>query len=287
MNYSFIEPDYKFLLTGATGQIGHEMLPFLKKIGNVWAPSRSEFNLSDTSSISKKIHNYKPDMIVNLAAYTDVEGAETNHKTAHYINQLAPRVLAKESNKLSIPLIHFSTDYVFDGKKGRPYIETDVPNPLNVYGKSKLKGEEEIQNNHDKYLIIRAAWVYNKTKGKNFYRTIADLCKSQNQFNVVDNEIGNPTSAEFIAKKMYDVIIQINRDKKIENLWGVYHLVEDEAISRYDFARKILADVKIENKAISTNIKAIKSHEYKTLAKRPKNSVLSVDKFNKTFSLKG
>ena len=287
MSFNLLDPNFKFLLTGSTGQVGHEILPLLKKISNVWAPSRSEFDLYDIASLPNKVQQYKPNMIINLAAYTDVDGAELDIKSSNLINHLAPSVLAKEAKKLNIPLIHLSTDYVFDGKKGTSYTETDAPNPINVYGQSKLEGEREIEKHHDKYLIIRTAWVYNKIKGKNFYRTIVDLCKIKDEINVVENEIGNPTSANFIAKKILNIITQINDVETNKDKWGLFHLVEKDVMSRYDFACRIFSKIKNDPGIMTQNIKAIRNNEYKTIANRPEYSVLNTEKFYKTFVTNG
>jgi dTDP-4-dehydrorhamnose reductase len=287
MSFNLLDPNFKFLLTGSTGQVGHEIFPLLKKISNVWAPSRSEFDLYEIASLPYKVQQYNPNMIINLAAYTDVDGAELDIKSSNLINHLAPGVLAKEAKKLNIPLIHLSTDYVFDGKKGTSYTETDAPNPINVYGQSKLEGEREIEKYHDKYLIIRTAWVYNKIKGKNFYRTIVDLCKTKDEINVVENEIGNPTSANFIAKKILNIITEINDVETNKDKWGLFHLVEKDVMSRYDFACRIFSKIKNDPGIITQNIKAIRNNEYKTIANRPKYSVLNTEKFYKTFVTSG
>lgn len=287
MSHNFLAPNYKFLLTGSSGQVGCEMLPLLKEMGHVWAPSRNEFDLRNIDSLPNKVQQYKPNMIINLAAYTDVEGAEIDSTSAKYINHLAPSVLAKEANKLKIPLIHFSTDYVFDGTKESSYNETDTPNPLNFYGRTKLNGEKEIERNHDKYLIIRVAWIYNKKKGKNFYRKIVNLCKTSNIINVVENEIGNPTSAQFIAKKISSIISQINCVETNKDKWGIFHLVEESSMSRFDFACNILDKIKHEHGIIVQKINPIKRHDYKTIVNRPQNSVLDTQKFYKTFQISG
>ena len=285
MNNNFLSPNYKFLLTGSSGQVGSEMLPFLKKLGHVWAPSRDEFDLYNLDSLPNKVQQYKPNMIINLAAYTNVEGAELDSNSANHINHLAPSILAKEANRLKIPLIHLSTDYVFDGTKETSYNETDTPNPLNVYGQTKLNGEKEIERNHDKYLIIRVAWIYNKKKGNNFYRKIVNLCKTKDTINVVENEIGNPTSAKFIAKRISNIISQIDCVETTKDKWGIFHLVEEGVMSRFDFACNILNKIKHEHDIIVKKINAIKRHEYKTIANRPQNSVLDSQKFYKTFKI--
>ena len=277
----------KILLTGRTGQVGAELFPLLKEIGTVWAPDRKYFDLSKPETLRSEIQNFQPSLIINPAAYTSVDGAETDETQAYQVNQFAPKVLAEEAHRLNIPLIHFSTDYVFDGKKNGPYTEVDETHPINVYGRSKLGGEQEIQNIHDKHLIIRTAWVYHKNLGCSFYQTMTKLFKTKNAVNVVDDEIGNPTSAVFLAKAVSNIISQLNSHVELENRWGVYHLVEDKAMSRYDFATKILSEIQAEGQMYDCQINSICSCDYKHVANRPLNSVLSTEKINQFFSLSG
>ena len=266
----------KILLTGGTGQVGYELLTTLKPLGKIWAPSRQEFDIADPESIREKILGYQPNVIVNSAAYTAVDQAESEPELARIINAEAPRVLAEEAHKLGILLIHYSTDYVFDGAKTEPYMEEDVPNPLNVYGKTKLEGERAIQDAHDKYLILRTSWVYSLMRGKNFYRTMLRLFQEREEIRVVDDQIGVPTSANFLAEKTAEILIQLMTNEENEDRWGLYHLTQFEIMSWYGFAMKILKE---ENrKRICLRLKKIypiSSSEFKTLAARPLNSVLS------------
>ena len=277
----------KILLTGHTGQVGSELLPLFKEMGTVWAPDRKNFDLSEPETLREKIQHFQPALIVNPAAYTSVDAAETDENQAYQINQFAPRILAEEAQRLNIPLIHFSTDYVFDGEKKGAYSEIDKTNPINIYGLSKRSGEHEIQNIHDKHLIIRTAWVYHKNYGRNFYQTMRKLFKTKNEINVVDDEIGNPTSAPFLAKQVYNIISQLDLNNDRENRWGVYHLVEDNAMSRYQFAKKILSEMKTEGDKFNCQINSISSCDYNHIANRPLNTVLNTEKINQFFSLNG
>jgi dTDP-4-dehydrorhamnose reductase len=277
----------KILLTGHTGQVGSELLPLLKEMGTVWAPDRKNFDLSEPEMLREKIQHFQPALIVNPAAYTSVDAAETDENQAYQINEFAPRILAEEAQRLNIPLIHFSTDYVFDGEKKGAYSEIDKTNPVNIYGLSKRGGEQEIQNIHDKHLIIRTAWVYHKNHGRNFYRTMCKLLKTKNEINVVDDEIGNPTSAPFLAKKVYNIISQLDLNDDREDRWGMYHLVENNVMSRYQFAKKILSEIKTEGDKLDCQINSISSCDYNHLANRPLNSVLNTEKINHFFSLNG
>ena len=265
----------KILLTGGTGQVGYELQTTLKPLGTVWAPSRQEFDLSDPESLRAKIQACQPNLIVNPAAYTAVDQAESEPELAQVINAVAPRVMAEEAHKLGIPLIHYSTDYVFDGTKTEPYTEEDEPNPLNVYGKTKLEGERAIQKAHDQYLILRTSWVYSPTRGKNFYRTMLRLFQEKEEIRVVDDQIGAPTSAQFLAEKTAEVLSQLKTKEEDENRWGLYHLTGPEVMSWYGFAMKIFA-VESRTHAFTLQlIKPVSSEEYSQAAIRPKNSRLT------------
>jgi len=276
----------KILLTGGTGQVGHELQTTLKPLGAVWAPGRDEFDLANPESLRAKIQAYRPDLIVNSAAYTAVDQAESEPDLAQVINAEAPRVLAEEAHKLNIPLIHYSTDYVFDGIKTEPYTEDDVPNPLNVYGKTKLEGERAIQAAHDQCLTLRTSWVYSPTRGKNFFRTMLQLFQEKDEIRVVDDQIGTPTSAQFLSENTTEILSQLKTKEQVENRWGLYHLTENKVMSWYGFAQKILEQAK---KGVSQlkvkSIQPVTSNEFKTVAKRPINSQLSCSKICQAFEL--
>lgn len=276
----------KILLTGGTGQIGYELRRTMTSLGNVWAPGRDEFDLADPESLRVKIQDYQPNLIVNPAAYTLVDQAESEPKFVRVINEEAPRVMAEESYKLNIPLIHYSTDYVFDGAKTGPYTEDDVPNPLNVYGKTKLGGEHAIQAAHDQYLILRTSWVYSPTRGKNFYRTMLRFFQEKDEIRVVDDQIGAPTSAQFIAEKTAKILSQLKTKQEDEDRWGLYHLTENQTTSWYGFAQMILEQSKKGSSDLKVKlIQPVSSNEFKTAAKRPINSQLSCSKTSQAFKL--
>ena len=276
----------KILLTGGTGQVGFELQTTLKPLGAVWAPGRDKFDLANPDSLRTKIQAYRPDLIVNPAAYTAVDQAESESDLARVINAEAPRVMAEEAHKLNIPLIHYSTDYVFDGTKTEPYTEDDTPNPLNVYGKTKLEGERAILATHDQYLILRTSWVYSPTRGRNFYRTMLWLFQEKDDIRMVDDQIGAPTSAQFLAEKTAEILSQLKTREAGEDRWGLYHLTEDETMSWYGFAQRILEQAKkgtSEPKVKS--VQPISSSEFKTVAKRPINSQLNCSKSAVAFKL--
>jgi len=279
----------KILLTGGTGQVGYELQTMLKPLGSVWAPSHQEFDLANPESLRKKIQDYQPDLIVNPAAYTAVDQAESEPELARTINAEAPRVMAEEAHKRRIPLIHYSTDYVFDGTKTEPYTEEDEPNPLNVYGKTKLEGERAIQQAHDQYLILRTSWVYSPTRGKNFYRTMLKLFQEKEEIHVVDDQIGAPTSAQFLAEKTAQILNRLKTKEQGEDRWGLYHLTEGEVMSWYRFASKIYIEFMVDNvnRLITKRIVPMSSNEYPVAAKRPKMSLLSIIKLGERDLLNG
>lgn len=276
----------KILLTGGTGQLGYELRMQLKVVGAVWAPRRYELDFANLGVLRAKIRDYKPDLIVNSAAYTAVDQAELEPELAWNINAEAPRVLAEEARKLEIPLIHYSTDYVFDGCKMEYYTEDDLPNPLNVYGKTKLAGERAVQSVHDQYLILRTSWVYSPTRGKNFYRTLLRLFKEKKVVQVVDDQVGAPTSAQFLAEKTVKILNQLITKEEGESRWGLYHLTGKETMSRYEFAQKILEYVKISSSELMVeSLLNVSSKDFKTEARRPTNGRLSCSKIGATFEL--
>ena len=275
----------KVLLTGGTGQVGYRLKKELKIFGKIFSPNRDEFDLTNFKSIRKIVRSLKPNLIVNAAAYTKVDLAEVNFALALKINAEAPKVLAEEALKLNIPLIHFSTDYVFDGALKRSYKEDDIPNPINNYGKSKLDGERQIKKNYNHFIIIRTSWVYDSNRGKNFYQTMLKFFKEKKEIQVVNDQYGCPTSAQFLAKQTVKVLNQLNLNLEEESRWGIYHLTENKVMTWFDFARKIfiLEKSSINNKKFK--IIPIQSIDYPTLAKRPVNSTLDLKKIKSAFSL--
>lgn len=276
----------KILITGGTGQLGSELKSSLKFLGKIWIPSRQEFDLSDPESLRDKIRENKPDLIINSAAYTSVEGAEINRELARTINTFAPKVIAEEANRIQIPLIHYSTDYVFDGSKKLPYTENDKPNPKNIYGKTKLDGELAIKSVHNQFLIIRTSGVYSIDRGNNFYRKMLKLFKEKEKIYVVNDQISSPTSTKYLAKKTTQIIKQLNNFLQKDDRWQIYHLTENKIMSWYEFALKIYKDHDEDDSISIKEILPIDSDKYPTLAKRPQYSVLDNSLIHKNFSLK-
>ncbi len=269
----------KVLLIGKNGQVGNELNQTLNNIGELISLDRTKIDLSNNQNIIDTIQEIKPNIIVNAAAYTTVDKAESNYELAYQINTIAPQILAEESKKIKAKLIHISTDYVFDGNKNTPYLEQDNPNPISVYGETKLAGEKAIITNHNNYIILRTAWVYGTFGKGNFVKTMLKLGREREQLKVVIDQVGCPTYAYDIAKIIAD-LITLFKDKK--NLAQIYHFTNSGAISWYDFAVTIFEEAKKLNYDLKIKeVIPITSDEYPTPAKRPAYSVLNNQKISK------
>jgi dTDP-4-dehydrorhamnose reductase len=267
----------KILITGINGQVGHALMRELTDYELIGL-TRKECDLTNLDQIRRVIDQHQPELIINTAAYTKVDQAEDEPELAFQVNRDAPRVMAEKAREYDIPIIHFSTDYVFDGYKDVPYIEDDLTNPLGAYGQSKYDGENAIKNVGGKFFIFRTSWIYSN-HGHNFYLTIKNLSQEKSELRVVSDQYGTPTSNFFIAKQIKQLILQLS----INNI-GIYHLVPDGFCSWYDFARAI-----IEKTNPLYNLKRlyeIKTLDYSTKANRPKNSRLLNEKIKQTFMLK-
>src|SRR5512135_74250 len=254
----------RILLTGRNGQVGWELERKLAPLGEVIATDRSTLDLADPDQIRRAVREAKPEVIVNAAAYTAVDTAESEPELAMRINGFAPGVLAEEAKRLGALLVHYSTDYVFDGEKATPYVEDDPPNPINVYGRTKLEGERAIGAADCRHLILRTSWVYG-ARGKNFLLTILRLAREGRELRVVDDQIGAPTASFAIAQATAQLVRASAR--------GLYHLCAAGAASWCGFARAIVAHA-----GIAASVTAIRTEDYPTLAKRPRNSRLDCSK---------
>jgi len=263
----------RILLTGKNGQIGWELQRTLDALGEVTALGRAEMDLSKADAVRARIREIKPDIIVNAAAYTAVDKAESEPDLAMAINGVAPGIMAEEAKRLGALLVHYSTDYVFDGTKSSPYTEEDSPNPLSVYGKTKLAGERAIAASGADYLILRTSWVYS-TRGKNFVLTILRLAAERPELKVVGDQQGAPTWARDIAATTARVL-----DEPKER-FGLFHLSASGATSWFGFATEIL---RISGQ--TTPVRSIPSSEFPSPAARPANSVLDNSKFRTSFGL--
>jgi dTDP-4-dehydrorhamnose reductase len=266
----------KILITGVNGQVGHALMRELTD-HTLIGLTRQDCDLTNPEEIRQVIDQCQPDLIINPAAYTKVDQAEDEPKLAFQINRDAPKVMAEKAREYHIPLIHFSTDYVFDGEKKEAYVETDPTHPLGVYGQSKYAGEEATQEVGGLTYIFRTSWVYS-TIGHNFYLTMKRLSQERDELKVVADQFGVPTSNQFIAKQIQHILSQLN-----ENNTGTYHLVPDDSCSWYEFANQIISQINPEFNL--EKLHAIQTHEFPTKTKRPKNSVLNNAKIKQSFNL--
>jgi dTDP-4-dehydrorhamnose reductase len=262
----------RILITGKEGQVGWELRRSLAALGDVIATDRRELDLRDSSAIPRTVRKTSPDIIVNAAAYTAVDNAESEPDIAMQVNAIAPGILAEEAKRLGALLVHYSTDYVFDGSKKSPYKEEDTPNPLSVYGRSKLEGEQAIAASKCRHLIFRTSWVYGP-RGRNFLLTILKAAREKPSLRVVDDQLGAPTSSLAIAEATA-------RALQMRAAQGLYHMTAGGQTSWYGFAQTIL-----RNAAISTLVAPIRSDQYPAKATRPRNSVLDNSRLNEAFGI--
>jgi len=263
------------LVTAKNGQVGEALQKAATRFGvNVIALSRAQLDITDAGAIRYAIEQYKPDVLINAAAYTAVDRAEEESEVAFQINCDGSEKLAKECAKKSIPLLHISTDFVFDGEKDTPYTEDDICNPLSVYGQSKRDGEIKVQSACSKHIILRTSWVFGGKQ--NFVVTMRRLAKERDSLNVVSDQHGGPTSASDIAECLLLIAKEVVKPDFDE--WGGYNYSGQPSVSWYEFACKIL-----ENEDVSIN--PIPTSSYPTPAKRPANSVLNCQKILSVFGI--
>ncbi len=277
--------DKTILVTGVNGQVGFELARSLQGLGRVVAVDRKQFDLSDLDQIRRVIREMKPSLIVNSAAYTAVDLAEKEEALAMRINGEAPGVIAEEAKRLNVALVHYSTDYVFDGTKSGAYVETDATNPQNVYGASKLAGEQAISASGCDHLIFRTSWVYG-TRGKNFLLTMLKLGAERPELRVVADQIGAPTWSKTIATATAHVLAQsvaAEHDGWWRERSGVYHLTATGETSRHGFARAIFD---IAMGAAGPKVTPIPAADYPVPAKRPENSRMAQDRLTERFGLR-
>jgi dTDP-4-dehydrorhamnose reductase len=268
-------------MTGKTGQVGSEFSRLNQSPGDVLAVGRAECDLSSEQSIRDLVRRVEPAVIVNAGAYTAVDQAEMERELCYAVNAVAPAVLAEEAARLGALFVHYSTDYVFNGEKPEPYLETDPIGPVSVYGASKAAGEAAIVATASRYLVLRTSWVYG-AQGKNFLRTMLRLGAERAELKVVDDQVGAPTSAAAIAAATARLIEQYAAPEATLPV-GIYHMTAGGSTSWCGFARAIF-DAGVLS--VSPRVQAIPSSAYPTPAKRPANSVLSNDKFAHTFGFR-
>ena len=250
----------KILITGSNGMLGHDLQEVLKNKHELILTTSKTLNITDRDQVLKVICENKPDVVINSAAYTDVDGCEDNHDIAYGVNGEGVRNLALACKEIDCPLVHISTDYVFNGKNNRPWVEDDEIDPINVYGKSKLEGEEAILEILDKYFIVRTAWLYG-VNGKNFPKTMLELAKNHSEITVVYDEVGSPTYTLDLA---YGISQLIETD-----YYGIYHITNSESCSWCEFARYIF-----EVAGVDVNVIPVTASEFARPAPRPSYSVL-------------
>jgi dTDP-4-dehydrorhamnose reductase len=246
-------------------------------------------DLADPDSVRKIIREARPGLIVNAAAYTAMDKAESEPDLAMAVNGVAPDVMAEEAKRLNAAIIHYSTDYVFDGTKKRPYVEDDAPNPLNVYGRTKLAGEQAIQAAGAPHLILRTSWVYG-ARGKNFLLTILKLAKERGEMKIVNDQYGAPTWSRMLAEVTSQIAAQsfsplCRQAISISEVSGIYHAVSAGSTSWHSFAAKILENVSSHMGPTPPKLVPIPTSDYPAPAARPRNSYLSNEKLTRTFGL--
>jgi dTDP-4-dehydrorhamnose reductase len=265
----------RLLLFGASGQVGHDVASLLGPTHELITPSRAAADLDRPETLRDVVRDARPDIIVNAAAYTAVDQAESDRETARTVNALAPRVLAEEARRLDAQLVHYSTDYVFDGDSAEPYLETDPTGPLNVYGRTKLEGERAIAAAGGRWIILRSGWVY-APRGHNFLLTMRRLFLEREEVRVVSDQTGTPTSSRTLADATRRVIAS--------SAEGLYHVAAAGHTTWHGFASRILQRDRRPGRRCRAVV-PITTAEYPAAAKRPRFSVLDTTRFEKDFGL--
>lgn len=276
------------LILGGSGQIGRELMRELSGLGAVSAPPRRELDLESVDAVRQTLRALAPTLVVNAAAYTQVDRAEVEQDICARMNAAMPRLLAEECRALGAGLVHFSTDYVFDGAKGAPYVESDDTSPLGVYGRTKRDGERAIVESGVGYLIARTSWVY-APHGRNFPATVLRLAREREELAVVDDQAGAPTSAASVASGVGQMLRALFRERDPRGAMhaasGIYHLTASGSTTWFDFARRILADDPRANEQICRAVRPVSSAEFPLPARRPSYSVLDNSKITARFGV--
>lgn len=275
----------KLLVTGANGQVGKSLQDEAKNEHNVLALGRDELDISELNAVNKVVARFKPDIIVNAAAYTAVDRAEEDEKSAYAVNALGPSNLAKAANSSSAMLIHISTDYVFDGTSEQPYTEDGLTNPMSIYGKSKLLGEKAVAEECDDFVIIRTSWVFSEY-GNNFVKTMLKLADKHSTLSIVDDQVGGPTYARDIAKAILSIVAKRQENTGTFISKGIYNFSGQPYVSWLEFAKTLFDSAFTECiiKEIPL-LKGISTAAYNAPAFRPKNSRLDCEKIYRDFGI--
>lgn len=277
----------KILLLGKNGQVGWELQRALSPLGELIALGSADVDLRDQDAVRAGVRQHQPAVIVNAAAYTAVDKAESDASTAHAINAQAPAVLAEEASRIGAWLIHYSTDYVFDGTKSQPYSEQDETNPRSIYGRTKLEGERMIAARHARHLILRTSWVF-ATRGGNFAKTMLRLAQERDRLNVIADQVGAPTSAELIADVTALALQRIRLAQNPDTLAGIYHLTARGSTSWHAYAQHVLTLAESNGMMLKVKpeqVQAIGTEAYPLPAPRPKNSRLDTTKLQQAFAI--
>lgn len=277
----------KVVLFGKNGQLGSEFQRLLPNLGETRSLGRKDLDIGNIQALQKELNDFKPDLIINASAYTAVDAAESDLAVSMQVNAIAPGVMSEWARKFNAVLIHYSTDFVFDGEKGSPYTENDPTRPLNVYGQSKLAGEENIMQAGETYLILRTSWVYS-VHGNGFVRKVLEWAHTKDALKIVSDQVGSPTWAYDLAWATYQVILQnqarlldMTREKS-----GIYHLAGSGYTSRYEWAKQIIANDPNRTEHLVRSIEPVPSSDFPTPATRPSFSALDCSKFVAAFKLK-
>ena len=272
------------LLLGNTGQLGATLSPALAPIGKLISTDRTVLDFANTEHLRQAVCDYKPSVIVNAAAYTAVDKAESEQELARAVNAVAPAALAQAARETDALLIHYSTDYVFDGSKASAYIEGDPVSPLNAYGRTKAEGEVAVQKSGCRHLIFRTSWVYSE-RGSNFLLTMLRLSHQRDELRIVSDQLGAPTSTHSLARATAEIVQRYGAGKWPERKSGIYHITDSGSTSWFGFAKAILERA---SKMFGTRIPRlipITSAEYPTAARRPANSILNCEKLKVAFEI--
>ena len=276
----------KILQIGTKGQLGWELLRTCAPLGEVIALDYPAVDLSDGTGLRDLVRSTKPDIIINAAAYTNVDKAESEPDLARAINATGPGVLAEEAKKINAVLVHYSTDYVFDGTKGSPYLESDAPNPLSVYGRTKLEGEQAVGASDCSYLVLRSSWIYSRHSG--FVAKVLEWARTQETIRIVDDQISSPTPARLMAEITASLIsrIEANADDWMLERKGIYHCACTGYCSRYEWAKEVLRLSSDAHKKPGQKLLPALTSEFSTPAERPLRSRLDSSLFEATFGMK-
>jgi len=276
----------RILLLGKNGQLGWELHRTLQPLGKVFAVDYPEIDLTSPDSIDKTIQEYQPELIINAAAYTDVDRPESEPEIAMIVNGLAPGLLAEQAKTLGAALIHYSTDYVFDGKKGSPYVETDRPNPINEYGRSKLEGERSISQVNGSYLILRTSWVYSLRR-ESFVTKVLRWSREKQTVRIVSDQTSNPTWARMLAEITAQVLAKASGDVVhwIKDHKAIYHLAGRGAANRLEWGQAILHYDPHSVEQITQEVQSALTSVFPTPAQRPLLTAMNCEHFQNTFGL--